>query len=63
MGGVCMYMAGVCLSTRATHKHVQVSTAAAPSTQQCSREHHWLIWCQQPAASELSCEQVAGEQP
>lgn len=42
-------MSGVCLSTCATRKHVQVSTAATPSTQQCAGEHRWLIRCQQPA--------------
>lgn len=44
-------MSGACLSTCATRKHVQVSTAATASTQQCSREHRWLIQCQQPASS------------
>lgn len=61
---VCVYMwhvhcklhmmSGVCLSTCATRKHVQVSTAATSSTQQCAGEHRWLIQCQQPARPRAS---------
>lgn len=56
----CTWCQGVCLSTCATCIYVQVSPVAVPSVQRCAGEHRRLTRQQ---VGELSCEQVAGEQP